>query len=167
MDGFIAKPVSLDALSQTLAPWLPGVAAGLSGPAPPVAEEAIFDPEFLRRIFGDDRPRLLHLVDEFAKAGARDIAVLLAAGDGAGMAGAAHRIKGAARAVGAERLAALAETIETAASRNDVARARREADTIEDRLAEALRAGRQAFRVRNRAPARRVAAGRSVGGGKG
>ena len=139
MDGFVAKPVSLDALMQELARWIPGLGRAAKG------EEEIFDPGQLVGLFGDDRTRLLGLVDRFAEAAHGDIAALCAADSADAIAEAAHRIKGAARTVGALRLAARAGSIEAMGRGGNIDQARRASKDTAALLTETLQAARAEF----------------------
>ncbi len=140
MDGFLAKPISLDALARTLGRWIPDL-----GPAAAPAEaapEALFDPKALLGVFGDDAVRLAALVQDFADCAAGDIAAMRAAPDTQQLAASAHRLNGAARMAGAKLLAEQAVSAEVAAKAGDLAAARRASDGMDRLLAETLRAMR-------------------------
>jgi HPt (histidine-containing phosphotransfer) domain-containing protein len=114
MDGFLAKPLALEGLARTLGLHLPQ--------APTTEEEAglapIWDAGALRLLFGDDEDRLGRLLTTFREGVKRDseaVLAALAAGDLAGAADCAHRLKGASRMAGARRLAELLGEIEGAA----------------------------------------------------
>ncbi|MBS7812113.1 PAS-domain containing protein [Roseococcus pinisoli] len=113
MDGFVAKPVTLVGLSRALGRFMPGLAR--EG-AP--AGGALFDPDALRGLFGQDRERLLGILESFAEQAAQDIDRLKAS-EGPKLAEAAHRLKGSARMVGARLLAEAAQAIEEAARASD------------------------------------------------
>jgi signal transduction histidine kinase/DNA-binding NarL/FixJ family response regulator len=155
MDGFITKPVAIASLAQNLARWIPGLDLREAPANAGGLEDVLFDARQLSGMFGHDRSRLRSLVDEFASAAERDLPALLRAADGAALADAAHRLKGAARTVGATRLAAIAERIEAAARDGELARARECAIDIEGLLAATVEAGRAAFRPPRRARSRR------------
>jgi CheY-like chemotaxis protein len=140
MDGFLPKPISLDALARTLGRWIPDldpVAAPEETPA-----GALFDPEALRGLFGADATRLAALLQNFADSAARDVAAIRVAADARQLAALAHRLHGAARMAGARMLAERAMRAETAAKAGDLAEARRAADGMDGLLAETLRAMR-------------------------
>ncbi|MCX8132630.1 MAG: PAS-domain containing protein [Roseococcus sp.] len=109
MDGYLAKPVTLEALSRALGRFLPGLAEGGAAQG-----GALFDPEALRGLFGHDPARLSALLEGFAAQARRDIAGLAQAPLPA-RAEAAHRLKGAAQLVGARLLAGEAQALEAAA----------------------------------------------------
>jgi CheY-like chemotaxis protein len=141
-DGFLAKPITLDALAHTLGRWFPDLA-----PAAPPAEtaaEALFDPEPLRSLFGVDAAQRAALVRSFADSAARDVGLVRAAPDARQLAASAHRLKGAARMGGAKRLAEQALRAEAAAKAGDLAAARRAAEGMDRLLAETVRAMRSA-----------------------
>jgi CheY-like chemotaxis protein/HPt (histidine-containing phosphotransfer) domain-containing protein len=121
MDGFLAKPVAIDALARVLQPWLPGLGPAEAGGDTGKPETALFDPGRLTGLFGNDRRRLARLVAGFAKAAAADVAAMRGAKTAAVLAEAAHRLKGASRTVGAVRLAAVAERVEVAVRDGDAA----------------------------------------------
>jgi len=143
MDGFVAKPVSLAALSRTLARWIPGLQA--EGAPSGAATGAVFDPDRLRDLFGDDPARLASLFESFADSAARDLHALGTADTPASMAEAAHRLKGAARVVGARLVAEQAARTEAAARAGDFAAARAAAGGLPDLLAQTADAARANF----------------------
>jgi HPt (histidine-containing phosphotransfer) domain-containing protein len=112
------------------------VAAAASGNEP---VGALFDPEALRSLFGDDPARLAALVQKFADNAARDIAALRAAPDAKQLVASAHRLRGAARMAGARLMAEQAMSAEVAANAGDLTGARVTADGMERLLAETLR----------------------------
>ena len=131
MDDYLVKPVGLVALQAALERWM-----GRGGPslsqAPttqlsgfhrprPDAREAV-ETSVLASLVGDDPEGLAALLGEFAVSAAQSAAELsLAAGRGDhGAAGfIAHRLKGAARTVGAIRLGNLCAHVESATARSD------------------------------------------------
>ena len=140
MDGFVPKPVSIDALARTLARWMPDLVATTLPGGEPVG--ALFDPEALRNLFGDDPTRLAGLVENFADSAARDIAALRAALDAKQFVASAHRLRGAARMAGAQLMAEQVMSAEAAANAGDLAGAHLMANGMERLLAETLRAMR-------------------------
>ena len=122
MDGFVAKPISLDALSRALSRFVPGL--GESGGTSVPGGGAAFDPETLRGLFGSDPARLSRLFETFVEAATGDLATLQAAASEPARAEAAHRLKGAARMVGARMLADQASRVEAAARAGDTGAAR-------------------------------------------
>ncbi len=144
MDGFVAKPLALETLQATLAPWLAQVDAA---PAEVSAAGALFDPAVLRGLFGQDAVRLEGLLTRFAVSAAEDAAAIAratTAEDPAAAVAAAHRLKGACRMAGAERLAAQAEHIERAAREGDAPAAARAAESLPELVAATLAAMRGA-----------------------
>ena len=82
----------------------------------------LFDPAVLQGLFGQDAARLEGLLERFAASAAEDAAAIaraVAAGDPAAATAVAHRLKGACRMAGAERLAGQAESIEQAVRAGD------------------------------------------------
>ena len=137
-DGFLAKPVSLDALARTLGRWIPEL---LPSAAPPTAAAgALFDPEALRSLFGADAIRLAALLQSFVDSARGDLAAMRAAPDLPRIAAAAHRLKGAARMAGARPLAEQAARAEAAARADDAAAARDAVAGLDRLFAETVRA---------------------------
>jgi PAS domain S-box-containing protein len=109
MDARLTKPVELGRLATLLADLLP---------SEPVRPATPLDLGVLRSIVGDDHAALVDVLASCA-ASLREQSDALEAGmradDVAAMAGAAHRLAGAAASVGATRLAALARGVELGA----------------------------------------------------
>ncbi len=142
MDGFLPKPISLDALARTLGRWFPDLVPAAAPAEAPA--EALFDPEALRGLFGAGTAGLAALVQSFADGAAHDVAVMRAALDTQQLAASAHRLKGAARMAGAGLLAEQAVRAEAAAKAGDLTAARSAAAGLDRLLAETLRAMRSA-----------------------
>jgi signal transduction histidine kinase/CheY-like chemotaxis protein len=145
MDGFIAKPVAIEALAQELTRWLPRLAQNAISPDTEQADDRVFDAGRLRRAFGDDNARISVLLDEFAADATKDLVAIRSAKSAADVVQAAHRLKGAAWTFGARGLAAQVEAVETAARNGDLVAADRQADGIDALLTETLRLARAAF----------------------
>jgi len=111
MDDYLAKPIDLEQLAIKLGHWVPIDAAASAIDARAVGELAPDDPAAQRDILA--RFRAYNAQD------AEALAAAVQAGDMAEITQAAHRIKGAARTVGATQLAAVCERIEQAARRRD------------------------------------------------
>ncbi|MFM2407315.1 MAG: hypothetical protein RL358_57 [Pseudomonadota bacterium] len=137
MDDLLTKPTELQDLRAMLLKWLPGSSSALSlaqpaSPSQPVLLEtaapaaAILDVAVLCKI-APDVALQLELLHEFKLENRNDIAALEQAmqqHDALLVARSAHRIKGAARMVGALQLAELLLAMEQAAKQNDVSSAR-------------------------------------------
>jgi len=135
MDDVLVKPTELAMLRATLARWLP-FSAGNG--APPVEGGAVLDRSVLSQLAeGNEEERLI--LADFIEQTRRDLeslAVALDRDDAAAAAREAHRIKGAAKMVGATRLAARAARTEEAARRHDLHEAAERRREIETGLAE-------------------------------
>lgn len=116
MDDFLGKPVGIAQLAAKLRVWLPHVpfpSADAAAPAaalPPAIDRSVLD-----EITGGDTAQARQIVDEFVATAAGDLLALeqaLTRGDRSAAAREAHRIKGAARLVGATELAEQAGLIE-------------------------------------------------------
>lgn len=117
MDDFLGKPVSIAQLAAKLRIWLPHVPFPEMQPADAaaVALPLAIDRGVLDEITGGDAREARQLIDEFLASTESDLLALEHAferGDRAGAAHEAHRIKGAARLVGAGELAQQAAAIE-------------------------------------------------------
>jgi PAS domain S-box-containing protein len=130
MNDYLAKPVELRRLADTLAKWLPVRNEGASPPLPdgPPGEapgDVAFDREaLLRRLLGDRRLAGVILQSFLADCPSRLIGLRqrVAAADGPGVRSLAHALKGAASTVAAEPLSALAGAIERACAGGEVER---------------------------------------------
>ncbi|HEU4812869.1 MAG TPA: ATP-binding protein [Xanthomonadaceae bacterium] len=129
MDDYLAKPVPVATLAACLQRWLPQAAPGdvaagneSATPLPQLGQPAALDPAVLASLTGRDDATSRQLLEDFMDTTADDLAALDAArgaGDAPAIASQAHRIKGAARLVGALELAACADLLEAAAGDDD------------------------------------------------
>jgi CheY-like chemotaxis protein len=124
MDAYLAKPVAIERLGAALERWLPiGDRAG----APSAGSGAAIDRSVLAAWLGDDCSGIDALLNKFrdsAIESGQAINVAWRAADLASLAAAAHRLKGAAQAVGAVRLADAADGLEQAGNAGDRERCR-------------------------------------------
>ena len=134
MDGFISKPISVAALAEVLAKYLPPGPAGpppqagatgeKAAPAMRAAARPVFDRAEMLSRMGEDEDLAQEVIVNFLGDLPGQIQHLknVAAGGAAGDAGAAaHKIRGACAAVGGEALSALAELLEHAGKAGDLA----------------------------------------------
>jgi signal transduction histidine kinase/CheY-like chemotaxis protein/HPt (histidine-containing phosphotransfer) domain-containing protein len=131
MDDFLPKPVPLAQLARRLRLWLPhavfpaaGESVMLSMAAVPIASPIVppLDLAVLHEIAGDDAGIAHEILGDFLNSTKRDVAALEVAyvqGNRAELAREAHRIKGAARLVGADTLGRCVADIEAAARTQD------------------------------------------------
>ena len=128
MDDYIAKPVELQRLSDTLARWLP-VDTGGSGQQPqpgaaPPSPVVFNERDFMSRLLGDQRLAGAILRSFVAECPGKldELRERIGAGDAAGARNQAHGLKGAAATVAAESLSALATAVESAGENGRVER---------------------------------------------
>jgi CheY-like chemotaxis protein/HPt (histidine-containing phosphotransfer) domain-containing protein len=124
IDAYLAKPVAIERLRATLERWLP---IGDGTAASPSSTAAAIDRGVLAAWLGDDHAEIEALLKRFrdsAIESERAIDLAWRAADLAGLAAAAHRLKGAAQAVGAVRLGAAADGLEQAGKGGDRDRCR-------------------------------------------
>ena len=120
MDAYLAKPVAIERLRATIERWLPvGDAATTALPA---GVGAAIDRSVLAAWLGDDRAGIGALLNKFRDSAIESEQAIEAAwraADLAGLAAAAHRLKGAAQSVGAVRLGGAADGLEQAGKAGD------------------------------------------------
>jgi signal transduction histidine kinase/HPt (histidine-containing phosphotransfer) domain-containing protein/ActR/RegA family two-component response regulator/prephenate dehydratase len=124
MDAYLAKPVAIDRLRVTLERWL---AIGDGTAKPSTGTGSAIDRSILAAWLGDDRDGIDALLNKFRDSAIESeqaVDTAWRAADLAGLAAAAHRLKGAAQAIGAARLGAAAEGLEQAGKAGDRDRCR-------------------------------------------
>jgi HPt (histidine-containing phosphotransfer) domain-containing protein len=117
MDAYLAKPVAIERLRATLERWLPIGDATVAAPSAGAGGGAAIDRSVLAAWMGDDPASIDAMLQKFrdsATESEQAINVAWRAADLAGLAAAAHRLTGAAQAVGATRLGAAAGGLEQA-----------------------------------------------------
>ncbi len=137
MDDFLAKPLEMPKLKAALKKWMPADAAApdsqVKTPTEPVEVEqpkdgdgrvvdGPIDPSALKSVFGDDEATFKEILKEFVEPATSNIGEIEASFDDRsadGVAKAAHKLKSSARSIGANELANLCLTLETAGKADD------------------------------------------------
>lgn len=119
MDGYLAKPVKLDALANEIGKWLPDVEMPIELPTPspsaPKTSDDVIDLAVLRGICHGDEGMLLEMLGDFLEINQDVIEELLSAIEmkkSADIRSHAHKLKGSAGTAGAKRLAEAAKALE-------------------------------------------------------
>jgi CheY-like chemotaxis protein/HPt (histidine-containing phosphotransfer) domain-containing protein len=118
MDDYLAKPVSLDQLREKITHWLP-----VEGRAVEAPREAVpIEYGALSELTGGDTNAQREVLAQFMRYGdddAQSLRIAIASRQTDAIARFAHRIKGAAAAIGAARLTAACAQVEASAKRTD------------------------------------------------
>ena len=133
MDDYLAKPLRLSELGKKLSRWMPRQqAAEMVAPAQESVKNAgssavpaadtVWDASTLTRMVGDYPEMHRRLLDKFLQGAEEFVAIIIAAvagGELETVINVAHKMKSAARTVGAMQLGELCQTLETAGRSGD------------------------------------------------
>ena len=122
MDAYLAKPLNIDWLRTTLLRWLP-LEETVDDPRAARGHDGVaLDRSVLASWLGDDGAAIASLLGKFRDTAAdaeRKIGAAIGAGDIVSALSAAHKLKGAAQAIGANAVATAAASLEHACKTGD------------------------------------------------
>ncbi len=119
MDDYLAKPIELALLKNMLTKWLPARTESVQASATPMAA---VNPQALAQIVGSDPAVIVEFLQDFlasATKGVTEIRAAFGKRSAEDIAAQAHKLKSAARTVGADALADLCEQLERAGKEAD------------------------------------------------
>jgi len=135
MDDFLSKPVEISKLNLALKKWMPKIAGRTDGklrsePSVSNAEPASDSPSgkipvdvtSLKELFGDDQDTIVEILKEFVEPSQEcsdEVITALAESSLDKVSSGAHKLKSAARSIGAIEVADLCEEIESASKKGD------------------------------------------------
>jgi signal transduction histidine kinase/DNA-binding response OmpR family regulator len=144
MDGFLPKPVEIAKLHTMLKKWM-----GSASNAPvtysgkkntsveQLSKDGPFDLSFLEETFGDDRETIVEILKEFvdpSEVCCNEVEIAIQDDSLAGVVAGTHKLKSAARSVGAIELADICDKLESAGKNGDWIPVRTMAPELKSRL---------------------------------
>jgi signal transduction histidine kinase/DNA-binding response OmpR family regulator/PAS domain-containing protein/CHASE3 domain sensor protein len=128
MDGYLSKPLEMQALRRALRRWMGPLATPVPATDAPQMGSSIeanacaIDAQALRSVFGDDDETFREILDDFIGPASDNVAQVSAARearDAPAVEAASHKLKSSARSVGAVAVADLCDALESAGAAVD------------------------------------------------
>ncbi|MFT4561487.1 MAG: two-component system sensor histidine kinase/response regulator [Gammaproteobacteria bacterium] len=128
MDGYLVKPIALDALEAVLRGWIaqacrPLIGNGNATDKSDAQQLALLNIEVLRDLIGDDTALITEFLTDFKASAAKEISLVFAAAESADLTALrhiTHRLKSSSRAIGALSLGDVCERLEDGENRQRV-----------------------------------------------
>jgi len=144
MDGFLPKPVEIAKLHSMLKKWMGGTtetptisAEEDDAPSERADRNGPFDLSFLKETFGDDRETIVEILKEFvdpSEVCCTEVEVAIRDDSLAGVVAGTHKLKSAARSIGALELADICDQLESAGKNGDWKPVRTMAPELKSRM---------------------------------
>jgi len=144
MDGFLPKPVEIAKLHGMLKKWMGGAAESLeisagddTAPVEQAGGNGPFDLSFLEETFGDDRETIVEILKEFvdpSEVCCTEVEVAIRDDSLEGVVAGTHKLKSAARSIGALQLADICDQLELAGKNGDWTPVRTMAPELKSRM---------------------------------
>lgn len=127
MDDFLSKPLEIAKLNEALKKWLPktshsGKNTEADNSEPDLVDNVPIDVTGLQELFGDDQETIIEILKEFvepSQACSKEVTAALEENSLDKVSSGAHKLKSAARSIGAKQVADLCEELERASKKGD------------------------------------------------
>ncbi|MBG06381.1 MAG: hypothetical protein CMM59_20160 [Rhodospirillaceae bacterium] len=143
MDDFLSKPVEIAKLHGALKKWMPSTPKPSVATAPPptVAADSPIDLSFLKEIFGDEEETIVEILKEFVDPSEEcreEVQAAVKTNTLEEVALGSHKLKSAAKSIGAYTLAEICEEMELASKKGDWAPVKELAPKLNTEMSEVV-----------------------------